>query len=109
MTPGTAAQATVTRRTATVASVPAMALVDEMANEVLAAQRRVPSQAVTAGAVPVARIVVPELEVPDATEPPRAAGQQTHAVALPLDAEQIADLVNEVLAEQARRHGVDLS
>ncbi len=97
------------RQSATVAGAPVMAMVEEMANAILAAERRAPSGTARFGAEPVTRILVPELEMPRPAEPARASVERTGLAAVPLDAEQIADLVNEALAEQARRHGVDLS
>jgi hypothetical protein len=49
-----------------------------------------------------------------AATPTRAAGHAvttvtTTSAGFSLDAETLAALVNEVLAEQARRHGVDLT
>jgi hypothetical protein len=50
---------------------------------------------------------IPEVTV--AARPGVAAPGPSGPPALPLDPEDLAALVNEVLAEQARRHGVDLS
>ncbi len=89
---------------------PVLALVGAMADEILAAERTRLIAAAESGADVKEPRLAPELPLANRTQSePRSAVEWTGKEPVPFDAERVAELVNEALAEQARRHGVDLS
>jgi hypothetical protein len=89
---------------------PAIALAGALADEILTAERKAANAGGSGGAAgqairPAADVTVEERTASEA----RGSHDWTRRRPPAADAEELAELVNDVLAEQARRHGVDLS